>query len=225
METKTLAHSTAEKLVQYIREQQLAPGAKIPTEYELARMLGVGRNTLREAVRMLASRNILEIRQGAGTFVCEKMGVSDDPLGFTLVSDRRRLTDELMEIRCIIEPSIAALAARNATEQELTELEQACAAVEQCIREGQDFTAADQVFHTIIARCTHNSVMSNLIPVITRGVSVYASETEQECVQTVRSHRRILQAIRLRHEADAQQAMLYHLLYNSYRRTKDSDSV
>ena len=40
METKTLAHSTAEKLVQYIREQQLAPGAKIPTEYELARMLG-----------------------------------------------------------------------------------------------------------------------------------------------------------------------------------------
>ena len=43
METKTLAHSTAEKLVQYIREQQLAPGAKIPTEYELARMLGVGR--------------------------------------------------------------------------------------------------------------------------------------------------------------------------------------
>ena len=65
METKTLAHSTAEKLVQYIREQQLAPGAKIPTEYELARMLGVGRNTLREAVRMLASRNILEIRQGA----------------------------------------------------------------------------------------------------------------------------------------------------------------
>lgn len=223
METKTLARTTAEKLVQYIREQKLAPGTKIPTEYELAQMLGVGRNTLREAVRMLASRNILEIRQGAGTFVCEKMGVSDDPLGFTLVADRRRLTDELMEVRCIIEPPIAALAARNATEAQLEELERACAAVEDCIENGRDFTEADQVFHSLIAQCTHNSVMSNLIPVITQGVSVYAAETVQECVQTVRSHRRIVQAIRQRKETDAQQAMLYHLLYNSYRRTAEQN--
>ena len=151
---KTLAHSTAEKLVQYIREQQLAPGAKIPTEYELARMLGVGRNTLREAVRMLASRNILEIRQGSRHVCVRENGRFRRSAGLYAGVGRRRLTDELMEIRCIIEPSIAALAARNATEQELMELEQACAAVEQCIREGQDFTAADQVFHTIIARCT-----------------------------------------------------------------------
>ena len=123
MENKTLAEQTAQRLMEEIRRRQYVPGDKLPTETELSESLGVGRNTVREAVRILVSRNVITVRQGAGTFISEKQGVVDDPFGFSLVSDRRKLTKELIQIRTILEPPIAALAAQNAYPHEIERLE------------------------------------------------------------------------------------------------------
>ncbi|MBP2855705.1 FadR family transcriptional regulator, partial [Acinetobacter baumannii] len=75
-ENKTLVEVTTDKILRYLKEMQLQVGDKLPNEYELSDYLEVGRSTVREAVRALASRNILEVRQGAGTFVSDKRGIA-----------------------------------------------------------------------------------------------------------------------------------------------------
>lgn len=111
MENQTLTKWAADELITMIREKNYGPGDKLPTEAELMELLNVGRNTVREALRLLVSRNIVIIRQGSGIFVSEKQGVADDPFGFSLVSDRRKLTRDLIQVRVMLEPDIAALAA------------------------------------------------------------------------------------------------------------------
>jgi len=224
MKNRTLGEKTANELIRLIRERGYGTGEKLPNEYELSTLLGVSRNTVREAVRALASRNILDIRQGAGTFISQKNGVVDDPLGFSLMEDRRKLVEDLLQIRCIIEPQIAALAAQNATLQDVAILGDLCDEVETLIRSRQDFMQKDMDFHTQLANCSRNMVMSNLIPVICEGVMVFSSVVgEQEFDQTVKSHREIFEAVRGRRPSDAQQAMLFHLLYNRNRFIKGQD--
>lgn len=72
MKNKTLSNRIVNELMEFIREGDFSVGEKLPNEYELSSLLGVSRNTIREALRSLASRNIIDIRQGAGTFISQK---------------------------------------------------------------------------------------------------------------------------------------------------------
>lgn len=218
MDYKTLGNKAVDELLNYIRNHGYDVGDKLPNEYELASQLKVSRNTIREALRTLASRNILDIRQGAGTFISQKKGVADDPLGFSFMEDHRKLAEDLIQIRCIIEPQIAELAAQNATAEEIQILGEITDQVEEVIRQRQNFTEKDIQFHTQLAICSQNVVMSNLIPVICEGITVFSSVVmEQEYEQTIKSHREIYECVRDRRPADAHQAMVYHLLYNRNR--------
>ena len=222
MENKTRGDRAVDELLRLIRESGYSAGEKLPNEYELSAQLGISRNTIREAVRVLASRNILDIRQGAGTFISKKKGVADDPLGFSLMEDRRKLVEDLIQIRSIIEPQIAALAAQNGTTEDILLLGDLCDQLETLIRKRQDFMEKDVEFHTQLAICSRNMVMSNLIPVICEGITVFAASVVQpEFDQTIKSHREIFDAVRQRRAADAQQAMLFHLLYNRNRFSRD----
>ncbi len=110
MENQTLGQKAVEEIIELIKEKNYAPGDKLPTEKELSELLGVSRNMVREALRVLVSRNLVTIRQGAGTFLSDKAGVVDDPFGFSFVEDKEKLTADLLQIRAILEPDIAALA-------------------------------------------------------------------------------------------------------------------
>ena len=218
MEKQTLAEVASQKLLQMIQEKGYVPGDKLPTEVELSEVLEVGRNTVREALRILMSRNIVTIRQGSGTFLSDKIGVADDPLGFTMIEDRRKLTEDLIQVRVMLEPPIAALAAQNATEEDIRCLEQILLDLEEMIENREDYSEKDSQFHAQIANCSHNLVMANLVPVITDGVHIFAvSVRETEYEQTLLSHRRIFEAIRDRKPVEAQQAMNFHLMYNDNR--------
>jgi DNA-binding FadR family transcriptional regulator len=218
MESRTRGDRAVDQLLQLIRERGYSAGEKLPNEYELSAQLGVGRNTIREAVRALVSRNILDIRQGAGTFISPKKGVADDPLGFSLMGDRRKLVEDLLQIRYIIEPQIAALAAQNRTEQNIVILGRLCDEGETLIRKRCDFMQKDIEFHSQLAACSRNMVISNLVPVICEGIAIFAATvSEPEFEQTAKSHREIFEAVRERRAADAQQAMVFHLLYNRNR--------
>lgn len=218
MENKTRGEIATEQLLEHIRDKGYTIGSKLPNEYELSNMLGVSRNTIREAVRALASRNILEIKQGAGTFISQKMGIADDPLGFSMVEDRQKLVEDLIQIRCIVEPKTAALAAQNASKEERDELGRICDDIEALIKEGKDFTKRDIDFHMQVAMCSGNGVMSNLMPVICQGITLFSKAvSESECNQTIKSHREIYEAINSGRASDAEQAMLFHLLYNKNR--------
>ena len=95
--------------VHYIIDQELKEGDKLPSEAELVKLLDVSRTTLREAIRMLASRNILEARHGSGVFISKNTGISDDPLGFLFIRDKEKLVSDLLEFRkmCIRDRSPA----------------------------------------------------------------------------------------------------------------------
>ncbi len=81
-------------------------------------MLKVGRSTLREAIKRLAARNILTVRQGSGTYVSDHTGVPEDPLGLTFIEKGPKLAKDLVELRLMIEPEMAATAAERITEDQ-----------------------------------------------------------------------------------------------------------
>ena len=225
-QTKTLAEQVADGIMNLIQETPYKAGDKLPTEKELCERTGAGRNTVREALKILASRNVLEIRQGAGTFVSEKQGIPDDPLGFSMVNDHVKLTKDLLQVRIMLEPQIAALAAQCAKEHEIKELEEILEEMEAAMKKREDYSELDTKFHTKIAQCTHNIVMENLLPVIGKGVAVFAKEVAQtEYDQTWFSHRKIFCYIRDHKPFEAEMEMQYHLLYNTSRYEEEQSGL
>ncbi len=225
-QTKTLAEQVADGIMNLIQETPYKAGDKLPTEKELCESTGAGRNTVREALKILASRNVLEIRQGAGTFVSEKQGIPDDPLGFSMVNDHVKLTRDLLQVRIMLEPQIAALAAQCAKEHEIRELEDILEEMEAAMKKREDYSELDTKFHTKIAQCTHNIVMENLLPVIGKGVAVFAREVAQtEYDRTWISHRKIFCYIRDHKPFEAEMEMQYHLLYNTSRYEEEQSGL
>ena len=125
---QTRVEFAVNQIIQHILELNMKPGDQLPNEYELAKNLGVGRSTLREAIKRLVSRNVLETRQGAGTFVSAKNGVPEDPLGLTFISEGGdiKLALELSDVRMLIEPACAALAARHAKCDDIEKMKELC---------------------------------------------------------------------------------------------------
>jgi DNA-binding FadR family transcriptional regulator len=166
-------------------------GTRLPAEAELAEALGVGRNTVREAVRALAHAGLLEVRQGDGTFVRATSEIS---------GAIRRLAGtelrEVLQVRRVLEAEGARLAATHRTPQELTELEQAMAACEEAERAADlaTFTRADHAFHQLVLRCAHNAVLAELY----RGLTevVHASVATTVAGGRCESHTGLLAAIR-----------------------------
>ena len=103
-ENQPLAERVAEQIAQLIQERELKEGDRLPNEFDLAQELGVGRGTIREAVKQLVARNILTIQRGKGTFVTQNPGIVEDPFGFNYEQDQQKLGLDLLEIRMVIEP-------------------------------------------------------------------------------------------------------------------------
>ncbi len=89
---RNLPQKISEDIISFILNEHLQPGDKLPNEAHLAKELNIGRSSLREAMKLLASRNIVTIRQGSGTYVASSPGVVDDPLGFTFILDKKACT-------------------------------------------------------------------------------------------------------------------------------------
>ena len=214
MEKKSLAQQTAERLYSHIVvEKRLAPGEKLPNELVLSEQMGVSRATLREALRTLTARGILEVRRGKGTFVSDRVETIED-FGFSDLERLRGQLRDLFELRAIFEPSAARLACRRATEEELAEILRCGAAVERCIFGGEDRPAADREFHAAIVRAAHNEFLMRLLPMINQAVAaaIGAGEHEAELAEdTARDHALLMDFFRKRDESGAEHAMAIHI--------------
>lgn len=218
----SLVEGTTERILRLILNE-FAVGEKIPSEGELGQRLGVGRNTVREAIRALVGRNILEIRRGNGTYVSDKQGVGDDPLGLLFIKNPRKVAADIMQIRILLEPTIASLAAMNATVDDIRDLEELAAAFESKVRRQEDPVNEDVAFHRSIAKCSKNVVMPNLIPVISRSIRIFTDIKDGQQIEcTLDAHRQIVGAIRARNSVAAYDAMLLHLSYNRNKLTLSS---
>ena len=156
----SLADTLAQRLQRRIAAGKFRTGERLPTESELMRMFGVGRSTVREAVRMLSDRGFLNVRQGAGTFVAAP-AASD-----ALVEQRLRRADirELDEVRKILEAAIVERAAARRTPQDMERIESLLAQRGEAAEAGdlERCIAADIAFHAAIAEATHNEILCEL---------------------------------------------------------------
>lgn len=215
MDKKLLGSRIEEELLNYILNEPVEIGQKIPNEFDLAEKFGVGRSTIREAVKSLVSKGILEVRRGSGTYVINTSTPEEDPLGLGGMDDKYKLALELCDVRLMLEPEIASLASKNATEEELQKLKDLCDETEALYREGKNHIHKDVEFHTCIARCSRNRVVEILVPVINSAVYTFGNLTNRLLMQeTIDTHRAITEAI-INHDAvGAKCAMVMHLAYN-----------
>ncbi len=200
------------QIIHLIQEQNLKPGDRLPNEQELAEALNIGRGTLREAIKQLVTRNILVVRQGSGTYVCEHMGVPEDPLGLTFIKKGPELAMSLVELRLMIEPEMAALAAERITAEQKKELAVRCNELERLLNAGENYINADALFHCYIAECYGNKVLQNLMPTIITAVSISIKESGDGFrTRSAYEHRCILDAICRNDSLGARFAMITHL--------------
>lgn len=212
---KSLPQKIAEDIIAFILEENLKPGDKLPNETVLCQRLNVGRSSLREAMRALASRNIVTIRQESGTYIASSTGVVDDPLGLSFINNKKKLIHDLMEIRFLLEPSIAALAAMHADDTEIKKICKLCDDVEELLKAHKDHSDKDIELHTAIALSSKNIVVPRLVPVIFRSIPLLIESTGNTlCNETIESHREIADAIAAHDAIRAHDAMYLHLVYN-----------
>lgn len=195
---RRLPEIVAEQMQNFILDSGLKPGDRMPTEPELAERYDVSRQVVREAARLLDQRGLVSIRAGRGMTVSK--------LGTEGVADIYRLLlrldpdsfSELMEIRKILEPGIAGLAARRRTDADVQEMK---AILEEAAASLDDFDkclALDLAFHDKVSGCTKNSLLARLAePVNTALRDVYREPTAYLSSQprTLDEHRNILEAI------------------------------
>ena len=138
-EEKSLPQKISEDIISFILEEKLQPGDKLPNETVLSEHLNAGRSSIREAMKLLASRNIVTIRQGSGTYIASSPGVVQDPLGFTFIGDKQKLIHDLLEVRFLLEPSIAAMAAAHADENDIKKRDTVDAMGNKIVLENYDY--------------------------------------------------------------------------------------
>lgn len=215
MNKKLLGVQVEEELMNFILGEPVEVGRKIPNEFELAEKFGVGRSTIREAVKGLVTKGILEVRRGAGTYVVSTSTSEEDPLGLARLGDRYKLALELLDVRMMLEPEIAAMACGHITQEEKARLEQLCNEVEQLYRSGINHASKDVEFHTHIAKCSGNRVVEILIPVINTAVLTFVNLTQRQLMkETLETHRAITDSIMKGDSVGAKAAMVMHLNYN-----------
>ena len=211
-EGATLVDAAMDEIIQLILDRDMKEGDRLPNEYELAQQLGVGRSTLREATRRLVSRNILQVRQGAGTFVSEKHGVPEDPLGLTFVGHDPALALELIDIRLMLEPEVCAIVAQRAVQEQMERLQGYAREITRLAESGQNYSEPDAQMHRYLAECSGNRVLRNLIPIFTSSVGVSIAATNDEYrLATSKEHQAIADAICRRDSTGARCAMIVHL--------------
>jgi GntR family transcriptional repressor for pyruvate dehydrogenase complex len=195
---------------------QLEPGEKLPPERELADELGVSRTVIREAVRILVVKGLLETKPGVGTIVRQ---VTRDqivePLSLLLQTQEGGISIEhLHQVRRMLEVEIAGLAALRAAEEDIAELEQVLAEMEAVRDIPEAFAAKDADFHQGLARTTHNPLLIILLDSIRdlmQEVRLLVTRHPGLREQVMPDHRNILEQVAARDPEGARQAMEAHL--------------
>jgi len=202
------------QLKELILSGELGPGEKLPSERELAKEFGVSRVSVRQALTVLETLGLIERKVGGGTFsVVEKVNFDIDPMLENIMKNKDQLREPL-EIRRILEPSLAQLAAERATEEDIKSLEDSLKRQKELIEQGKLIIEEDNRFHYLIAKAAKNEIALKIVEVIhdmiwqTREKSIKARQGSELSYQ---GHQKILRAIKTGKGEKAFNAMLDHL--------------
>jgi DNA-binding FadR family transcriptional regulator len=212
----TLVEQVAQNLMDFIEDNQLKPGDTLPASAELADNFGVSRPVVREALKFLEAKGLIEIANGKKPAV--KPITTEPLLGFfdRIVKVEREALREFMEVRQGLEIQSASLAALRRTPEELQELKVVITAMAQNLDDPDAFADLDVEFHLLIAKASHNTMLVRLIKSIRESLRVTVGEglrhrfTDKQFEPVQRGHEAILRAIEQGNPAAASEAMRAH---------------
>jgi GntR family transcriptional repressor for pyruvate dehydrogenase complex len=215
VKTSRLYQKIVEQIEQSIRAGTLKAGDQLPAERDLALQFGVSRTAVREAVKALFEKGLVEAMPGRGTFVVDATPQSiRQSFDLMLSFGRSDGFKYLADVREILEPEIAARAAERAGDKQLDAMREAIALMDANPQDPPRFIEADLDFHLALAEATHNPLVLALIDSIVgllREQRTKVFETAEGPMHGQYHHKRILDAVE-RHDAPAaRQAMLAHL--------------
>ena len=212
---KRLVDRVVSEIQNQIIEGKLSPGTKLPSERELTEQLGVSRTALREAVRMLVTKGLLETRPGVGSFVKKVTGDQiTGPLSMIMGQAGGVSLDHLSQVRQILEVEIAQEAAREATDQDFERLDAVLRDLSLAKEDPVEFNRLDAEFHSVLAGASHNPFLAVLLDSIRELI-----ENVRQMIQhyprlvdvVIPDHLAIYEAIKSRNPDGARQAMQRHL--------------
>ncbi|MCH8989118.1 MAG: FadR family transcriptional regulator [Chloroflexi bacterium] len=218
LQGQRLHESIVQRFHALIQQGVLQHGAKLPAERVLAEQLKVSRSSVREAIRTLELQGLVVTKHGSGTFINTQSldavaTLMTSSLGEGLSAGEGRLRD-IFEVRHLLEPQIAALAAQRATPEDAERLAAILIEQQRQIMEGETGVDADTAFHFALATATHNAA---LVKVVSAVEDVLKQSRDQSLQQPGRpqrsldSHRQILEMVRGENHLGAREAMEYHL--------------
>jgi GntR family transcriptional repressor for pyruvate dehydrogenase complex len=210
----TLTADIYRKLVSHIIRGVWKPGTRIPAERQLGQQLGVGRASLREALKALEIMGLIETRLGDGTYVCQRSEFLSKPLLWAITSSSETEVYELVEARKLIETELAGLAAERATADDLKEIGKHLDRMERSPQAPSELLQADIEFHLAIGEAAHNSILMNALNLIRNLLQEWIGRTLQEpgvYTRALEHHKAIFFAVAKKNVPAARAAMLAHL--------------
>jgi len=198
---KPISSLIVELITNYLLSGELKPGDKLPTEMSLAQKLGVGRNSVREALKMLSSIGVLEVHKGAGTFIAKTMKTSIlNPLVLSLVFEQGTSKD-LIELRLLLEIGSAELALPKITEKDLQRLEELTDDLkkegEKRKRDPKKLLEIDLAFHMALHRMAGNKLLFKLVePIYTIFFASIEKSVGRAPQRAYKNHRMVIDALR-----------------------------
>ena len=220
----SVSDEIVDQLIDLISRGVLKPGQRMPSEKQLSQQFGVGRTSVREALRSLSATGIVESRPGEGNFVSEDNSkYLEKTLQWGLLLDRKVLED-LIETRLMLESHTSFLAAQKASRKDLNEISSTIERMEELTADPDEYLEFDLRFHLAIAQATQNSILRQLLS-MTRGyLQVWiketlsetpASESGSRAKLSIAEHRKIFLALEQRKADQAREAMTEHILSSS----------
>jgi GntR family transcriptional repressor for pyruvate dehydrogenase complex len=208
-----IAEEIAEQLILTILRGDIKPGDRLPSEQEMMEQLGVGRSSVREAIRSLSVMGLVDVRQGNGAFVRDDSGFFAKAIARgSLMSPKTR--QQLIEVREIIEAGIASLAAARATEQDIALLRATLEEMRASLDDPERCLDLDLTFHLTLADITQNAILYEIILSIRELMKKFIQDNLRAPGSTaaaLHDHQRILDAVEQGDPAVARDAMLAHL--------------
>lgn len=208
-----------DQIREYFLDGELQPGEKLPTERELAARFNVSRTSVREALRKLEIKGIIEIKQGSGSFIktpeCHTLG---DDLSSTIIKTEKKLIYEMLELRQALEVECAFLASQRATSEDLERIGKALEMMVQVKNDVELGIQADLSFHINIVLASHNSIFLQLFQTLSEHMQDTIRATRRQRLkdpertqETIDEHKEIYLAIAAGDANQAKQLMEKHI--------------
>lgn len=209
---KKLSEEVMQQVMFLISTKRIKYGDLLPSEEDLAKQIGVSRATVREGLRMLEFLGVVETKRGRGTIVIK----TDDEViqkKLKYAIERSKSIQELMQVREIIEPEVARLAAIEASKEDIENMERALSGMERDVSEGGMGKEDSLYFHYAMYRSINNSILTHIMTTVmdlqkeSRNLTLSMPGRPKAALN---EHKKVLEAIKQRNPEDAKKYMKEH---------------